>query len=242
MVSADGQKLAVPWGGAHNLGQGIGMAVSAGAATHRMHEGCAKTSINSRAQTLSGVVVNAAAQRFIAEDASPGVLGDAIAYRQEGAAWLITDDRSSLSLSQDDFLLAAEAQSIGDLAHQLGFPTGAVQNTVAYYNRFADAGEDPLFRKTAQFLRPLQGPPYRAWNLSVTQSFTPAYTLGGLHTTVGGQVVNGCGEVIDGLYAVGRSAAGLPSAPYYAEGLSLADCTYFGRRAGQYAVLQRVSV
>ena len=139
MVSADGQKLAVPWGGAHNLGQGIGMAVSAGAATHRMHEGCAKTSINSRAQTLSGVVVNAAAQRFIAEDASPGVLG-------------------------------------------------------------------------------------------------------GLHTTVGGQVVNGCGEVIDGLYAVGRSAAGLPSAPYYAEGLSLADCTYFGRRACQYAVLQRVSV
>ncbi|MEH6517384.1 MAG: FAD-dependent oxidoreductase [Halioglobus sp.] len=233
---------AVPWAGAHDLGQGISMGVSAGAAAHRMQEGYAATTIRSPTQTLSGIVVNTTAQRFIAEDASPGVLGNAIAYCQQGAGWLITDDRSSLSLKQDDFPLAAEGQSIGDLAHQLGFPPGALQNTVAYYNRFAGAGEDPLFRKSTQFLRPLQGPPYRAWNLSVTQTFTPTYTLGGLHTTVNGQVLNGFGETIPGLYAVGRTAAGLPSAPYFAEGLSLGDCIYFGRRGGQHAVLQKVSL
>jgi 3-oxo-5alpha-steroid 4-dehydrogenase len=233
---------AIPWGGAHDLGQGINMAVSAGSASLRMHEGCVMTSIHSPLSALSGIVVNTSGQRFVAEDAYAGVMGNAIAYHQSGSAWLITDDGSSLSTRQDDFPLAAETHTIGDLAQQLGFPPGTLQSTVAYYNRFAGAGEDPLFRKSTQFLRPLQGPPYRAWNLSVSQAYSPAHTLGGLHTTVDSQVLNGFGEAISGLYAAGRTAAGLPSAPYYADGLSLADCTYFGRRAGQHAVLQQVSL
>ena len=52
-----------------------------------------------------------------------------------------------------------------------------------------------------------------------------------------GCVLDGFGEPIPGLYAAGRTAAGLPTAPYLASGLSMGDCTFFGRRAGRSAVV-----
>ena len=134
---------------------------------------------------------------------------------------------------QDNFVKVAETTSISDLAIELGLPSGALQHTVAYYNRFAEIGEDPLFQKGAPYLRPVLGAPYRAWDLSVDKAFFPAHTFGGLHTTVDGQIVNSFGEAIPGLYAAGRTTAGLPTAPYIASGLSVGDCTYFGRRAGE---------
>ena len=87
-------------------------------------------------------------------------------------------------------------------------------------------------------MRPLQGPPYKAWDLSVEKAFFPAHTFGGLRTTVDGQVLSSFGEVIPGLYAAGRNTAGLPTAPYIASGLSVGDATFFGRRAGRAAALK----
>ena len=59
---------------------------------------------------------------------------------------------------------------------------------MAYYNRHAVNGEDPLFHKRPPAcLRPLQGPPYRAWDLSVDKAFVPAHTFGGLHTGLDGR-------------------------------------------------------
>ena len=43
------------------------------------------------------------------------------------------------------------------------------------------------------------------------------------------------GEIISKLFAVGRTAAGIPIAPYFASGLSVGDCTFFGRLAGSRA-------
>jgi 3-oxo-5alpha-steroid 4-dehydrogenase len=104
---------------------------------------------------------------------------------------------------------------------------------VAYYNRYASKGEDPMFGKSRDYLRPLQGPPYKAWDISVDRAFFPAHTLGGLATTVDGAVLSSSGEPIPGLYAVGRTAAGIATAPYLASGLSVGDATFFGRRAGR---------
>jgi len=44
------------------------------------------------------------------------------------------------------------------------------------------------------------------------------------------------GSPIDGLYAAGRTAAGLCSRSYVS-GLSLADCVFSGRRAGRHAAM-----
>ena len=92
-----------------------------------------------------------------------------------------------------------------------------------------------MFHKTRRYLRPVSGPPYTAYDLSVDRAFTPVHTFGGLHTTTEGRVLNGFGEAIPGLFAAGRTTAGLPTAPYIASGLSMGDCTFFGRRAGRAA-------
>ena len=223
------------WAGAGDLGDGIKLAVAAGAATVHMEHGCAEAPLAGLDSVLAGILVNAAGQRFIAEDSSPLMVADAIVRLQGGRAWLIADQRSAPATRQDRFLAAARGNTLGDVAVQLDLPRGALQHSIAYYNRHAANGEDPLWRKSPALVRPLQGPPYTAWNLSVADSFFPVYTLGGLQTTVGGAVLNGFGEVIGGLYAVGRTAAGLPVAPCIAQGLSLGDCTFFGRRAGAAA-------
>ncbi|HAN68568.1 MAG TPA: flavoprotein [Halieaceae bacterium] len=230
-----------PWGNAGDLGQGIMMGAGVGGETLHMHEGFAITPIYPPESTLAGIVVNANAQRFVPEDSYYGVLGDAIAYQQEGRAWLITDASSSFDYPQDNFLPVAEAPTIGDLAARTDFPQGALQHTVAYYNRFADIGRDPLFHKQGQYLRPLDKPPFKAWDLSVKRAFFTAHTFGGLHTDIDGRVIGGFGEPIPGLYAAGRTTAGLPVAPYIASGLSVGDCTFFGRRAG-VAAASEVSV
>jgi 3-oxo-5alpha-steroid 4-dehydrogenase len=49
-----------------------------------------------------------------------------------------------------------------------------------------------------------------------------------------GQVLRPDGRPVDGLYAAGRTAAGLCSRSYVS-GLSLADCVFSGRRAGHHA-------
>lgn len=225
----------VPWGSAGDQGDGINMAMAAGAAALRMHQGFAIAPVYPPENVLSGIVVNASGQRFISEESYHGVLGNAIAYHQGGKAWLVTDHRSAYQHAQDNFPRAAIGNSIGDVAEQLGFPRGALQNTVAFYNRQASNGVDPLFRKRAPYLRPLQGPPYSVWDLSVDRAFFPAHTFGGLHTTVTGQVLSSFGEPIPGLFAAGRTTAGLPTAPYSASGLSVGDCTFFGRQAGLHA-------
>jgi 3-oxo-5alpha-steroid 4-dehydrogenase len=230
----------VPWGSAHDHGDGINMGIAVGAAALRMHQGFAMAPIYPPEYVLSGILVNASGQRFISEDSYYGVLGDAIAYHQQGRAWLITDAESSYKFHQDNFLPVAEASSISEVAAQLPLPQGALQQTVAYYNLHAANGDDPMFRKSRTYLRPLQGPPYKAWDLSVSEAFFPAHTFGGLHTTVDGEVLSSFGEKISGLYAAGRTTAGIPTAPYIASGLSVGDATFFGRRAGRAAAQARV--
>jgi len=226
----------VPWGNAGDQGAGINMGIGVGAAALRMHEGFAIAPIYPPENVISGILVNASGQRFISEESYHAVLGDNIAYHQGGKAWLITDQASGYQFEQDNFLPVAQGNTIGDVAQAVGFPQGALQDTVAYYNRHAQNGVDPMFRKSAAYLRPLQGPPYTAWDISMDNAFFPAHTFGGLHTRATGEVVNGFGEDIPGLYGAGRTTAGLPMAPYIASGISVGDCTYFGRLAGKSAV------
>lgn len=223
--------VAVPRAHLGDLGAGINMGISAGAAAVQMNQGSVMAPRYPAESVRSGIVVNALGQRFIAEDSYRGVLGDAIAYYQQGRAWLITDSHSHIPAQQDSLRLLAEANTIGDLAQQLEFPKGVLQQTVAYHNRYAANGKDPLFQKSRANLRPVQGPPYRVWDLSVLE----ARTLGGLQTNLQGQVLNSFGEGIPGLYAAGRTTASLPGAPYIAAGLATGDSTFFGRQAGYAA-------
>ena len=63
---------------------------------------------------------------------------------------------------------------------------------------------------------------------------TGGFTLGGLATTLDAEVLHVNGEPIPGLFAAGRSTAGL-AAWGYASGVSLGDGSFYGRRAGRSA-------
>ena len=231
------QACAEPWGTEAELGLGINIAVAAGAGSRRMHEGMVVMDIAETESVPLGVLVNAAGQRFVSEDAFPAALGHAVAFQQDGRAWLITDRVAASPAVDRGFSPVATANTIGNLAVSLELPVGALQQTAAYYNRQAVNGRDPVFHKQLPWLRPLQGPPYRAWDFSCAVPGCRVQTLGGLTTTLDGAVLDGLGEVMPGLFACGRTAAGLPVAPYAAHGLSLGDCTFFGRLAGAAAAV-----
>ena len=96
-----------------------------------------------------------------------------------------------------------------------------------------------VFHKSKKYLSPIDKPPFKVYDLSVDKSMYSSHTFGGLQTNVDSQVINVWGEVIDGLYAAGRNTSGLPTSPYIASGISVGDCTFFGRQAGQHAAANK---
>ncbi|MBK9468662.1 MAG: FAD-dependent oxidoreductase [Gammaproteobacteria bacterium] len=228
-------ECSTPWANAGDLGIGIQMGMGAGAAAVRMHQGFAILPVYPPERVIKGIVVNARAQRFIAEDSYYACIGHETAYTQHGKAFLVTDADCSYDPGDFRMPLLAEAESIGELEAKGGFVAGTLAHTVATYNAAAARGEDPLLHKHPKFLAPLATAPLRLYELDVTRAFCCSHTFGGLETTVDSQVLDVFGSVIPGLYAAGRTTAGLPTAPYIASGISVGDCTFFGRRAGRHA-------
>ena len=70
--------------------------------------------------------------------------------------------------------------------------------------------------------------------IGVLGLFAGGFTLGGLATTLDAEVLHVSGDPIPGLFAAGRSTAGL-AAWGYASGISLGDGSFYGRRAGRCA-------
>jgi succinate dehydrogenase/fumarate reductase flavoprotein subunit len=200
-----------------------------------MGEGFVSVPFYPPAAHVKGILVNGQGQRFINEDAYHGRSGDAVVSRQRGIAYLVVDDELYGPTEAMHRIVAVE-ETIEALEQAMGLPESTLTTTVEFFNRHAAKGEDPLFHKAPEYLRPLSAPPYSALNMSVGKSIIPAFTLGGLDTLPSGEVLTPDGKTVPGLYAAGRTTAGLPhSASGYASGLSIADGTFFGRRAGRSA-------
>lgn len=216
-------------------GSGIRIGMGAGGAAVNMHEGLVLNAYYPPGAHQKGILVNAQGQRFVNEDAYIGRTSDAIVHRADGVAWLVVDDEL-YGPTQAMHKLAAVEESIEALERALGLPENELVHTVATYNRHAARGEDPLFHKAADCLRPLSAPPYAALDCSTRGSFFGVFTLGGLAARATGEVQDAEGHVVPGLFAAGRNSAGLPlEGRTYASGLSIGDATYFGRLAGRSA-------
>ena len=122
--------------------------------------------------------------------------------------------------------LAELARSI-DNEYQSGpMPPAALEETVARYNSFVDAGSDPDFGKD-QPMHKIQTPPfYAAWSTPILHD-----TLTGLRTNARAQVMDYHGQVIPGLYCSGESQGGFAQH-------GLGRCIVFGRIAGRDAALK----
>lgn len=226
------------WGRAGDLGMGIQMGMGAGASTLRMHHGMVVLPLYPPENVLKGIMVNRHGQRFVPEDSYYGVLGHEALFHQGGHGYLIVDADSDYPGPDYRVVVAQQANTVAELERKLEMAEGALQQTVDYYNRFAKKGQDPLLRKNEHYVGTLLKPPFKAYSLNVENAFYAVLTFGGLQTNLDAQVIHAMGHPIPGLYASGRTSAGLPVAPYHASGLSVGDGTFFGRRAGVHAALR----
>jgi len=183
---------------------------------------------------IRGILVNGRGQRFINEDTYPGRVGQAVLIENQNEAFLIIDEAAyeeALTRPTSSPQLRRQptwvAESVAELEAEIGFPAGALQATVDLYNRHAAEGEDPSFGKKVEWVKPI-GSPIAAIDL---RGMTGGFTLGGLRTGLDSEVLHVSGDPIPGLFAAGRSTAGV-CAGGYASGASLGDGSYFGRRAG----------
>lgn len=212
-------------------GHAIRMAHALGADLGRM-DGCEVAIGSDPRMNCRGILVNRVGQRFINEDTYGGRVAQAIRYKQDDVAFLVMDDQGYSEIPESGGAMPKAkptwvADTIADLEREMGIPSGALAATVELYNRYAAVGEDPLFHKNPMWLRPLEGP-FGAFDL---RHRTNGFTLGGLRTDLDGRVLHVSGRPIDGLFAAGRTASGIPVWGY-ASGASLGDGSFFGRRAG----------
>ena len=235
MLARYAPKLAnlTPIGVPNEDGSGIRLGMAAGGDVMGMEAGCIILPYAKPRKLTKGIVVNATGQRFINEDVYQAVHGAVAVHGQRGEAFCITDSEV-FGEPQMPHPIIGPFDTMEELESALEIPEGSLVQTWKTYNAHAARGEDPLFHKSREWVEPLDRPPYRALDLRVSSFPYPFFTLGGLRTTPQGEVLTAEGEVIEGLYAAGRSTSGIP-ARGYSSGVSLADATFFGRLAGRSA-------
>lgn len=202
-------------------------------------------------------------KRYLNEAASYHIVGQQMARRQAergdaSPTWFIFDHRyrhlypaGPLYPLLPDWAqpgavkqVMRRADTVAGLAREIGVDPATLEATVSRFNEYAAKGEDPDFgRGEAAYdqmygdarvtpnpsLRPLGKPPFYAM---------PIYpgdigTNGGLVTDARARVLRSDGSVIDGLYAVGNSAASAMGESYPGAGVTLGPALTFGYLAAR---------
>ena len=226
-----------------DTGSGILMGMGVGGAAINMHEGFVSLPFYPPASLTYGVFINSQGQRFVNEDSYHGRIGAFILRQTGGSVYLVLAVEDYGNYETESYLNAdvvATADSIAELESDLNLPEGQLQVTVSDYNKYAEVGKDEQFHKDPAWLKPMQ-PPFVALDVTPGHgAFFPYFTLGGLDTLPTGEVLKASGDVIKGLYAVGRTACGIPRrGEGYASGMSVGDATFTGRQAGISAGTRR---
>jgi 3-oxosteroid 1-dehydrogenase len=133
----------------------------------------------------------------------------------------------------------AKADSLAELASQIGVPPDGLAKTVDKFNEFARAGKDGDFGrgdsaydryygdpncKPNPNLAPLNQPPYYAIKIVPGD----LGTKGGLRTDERARVLRADGSVIDGLYAAGNTSALVMGRSYAGPGATIGPAMTFG--------------
>lgn len=213
-------------------GRGIRMAQAVGARVKRMDAVECAVPFNAPRGLKYGILVNRLGQRFVNEDTYMGRVGQRALVKELGEAYLVVDE-GHYAPNWLGISAAWVCATAAELEAEIGLPAGALVQTIDYFNAHAAVGADPMFHKRPPTLEPLLGP-LAAFDLRSDRFVYAPFTLGGLHTHVGGEVLDLEGAPIAGLYAAGRTTSGV-AAQGYCSGVSLGDSTFFGRLAGKSA-------
>ncbi|MCV7409407.1 pyridine nucleotide-disulfide oxidoreductase [Mycobacterium florentinum] len=245
-----------PLGTQADDGSGIMLGTGVGGATGHLDRVVAWRHLCPPAAMLEGIAVGLSGERIANEDLYGATLADIMVRKFGGHGFLILDaetwkraraqlanETSPLQRIQMSFVITAghrKADTLSELAAQLGISPSGLAATVAAYNGAAEAGREDPAHKAPTLCRPLRCGPYYGIDISVRPSlayFVPGMTLGGLRVDgPSGQVLDEARSPIRGLYAAGRTAVGVCSNSYVT-GLALADCVFSGIRAGEHAAI-----
>lgn len=175
---------------------------------------------------IGGILVNKDAKRFTNETMGFLDLASEILKQKDRIAYIIFDTEV---FNTADGKKAVEkgkgvkADTIDDLAKQLGLDAATLKATVDEYN----AKKDAFGRKTMG--KVTTAPFYGVKTLPSSH-----YTMGGVAINENAQVLNKDGKVIEGLYAAGEIVGGLYGAGRVAGNNTLDDIV-FGKIAGKKA-------
>jgi 3-oxo-5alpha-steroid 4-dehydrogenase len=227
-------------GTSHDDGLVINLGMSAGAEALHMDQAFITAPCYPPGKLLTGIIVNAAGRRFVAEDSYHSRTSGFVLEQPGSAAYLIVD---SAHLEYPELPLVPFIdgwETVAQMEAALGIPAGNLAATLREYNADAAAGEDRALRKHPDWLAPQDQGPWGAFDLSLGKAIYAGFTLGGLRCTVDGQVQRADASVIAGLYAAGACAANIAQdGKGYNSGTQLGEGSFFGRRAGRHAASAR---
>ena len=201
--------------------------------------------LQGRARKMSGlddvIDVNKNGERFVKEDARRDEFVAAIKKQPGGVVYDIHDSsivKPLNSFKEDVETLVSigriyKADSLADLAKQLGMPADKLEATVAEFNKMVEAKNDPKFGRKL-FDRPIVKPPFYA----TPRAPSIHHTMGGLQISTNAQVLDKNGKPIPGLYAAGEVTGGIHGSNRLG-GNATADVLTFGRIAAKSAVAHK---
>jgi fumarate reductase flavoprotein subunit len=132
--------------------------------------------------------------------------------------------------------LIEEAATIRELATKTNVAPANLEKTITQYNQFCDKKHDDVFLKEPEYLEPVRKPPFFA--IICNQNFGFSLTReGGVRINTKCQALDASNDIISGLYAVGKDAAGMYGNiyPLPLSGINLTFEIGTGRIAGESA-------
>jgi len=246
-------------GGQYNRGEGIRMALGAGAAPCGDFGSFHAQPVDPRSPEAEavmlayhlGILVNRDAERFTDEgidmiDAVYEETARQVMHQPGGLAYAIVDaqidDVPNWQIAVRSRVAPVQADTLADLAIQLGLPEAQLMATVDAFNTACrDSGAafnvmhndglatSALKPAKSNWARAVVKPPFRAWPVVATNCFT----FGGVKVDCDARIINMDGSVIPGLYAAGE-VVGLYYR-IYTGSTSVMRGAVTGRRAGSHA-------
>ena len=223
-------------GSTYDDGLGLRLGQSVGAELQNMDSAFITAPVYPPSRLLTGVIVNQQGERFVAEDSYHSRTSGFVMEQTNHAAYLIVDSEHIEHPAFPLCPLIDGWETIEEMEAGLGVPAGSLTATLGRYNENAVSKDDPDFHKHPDWLEPQDVGPWGAYDMTLGTALYAGFTMGGMRTSVDGEVQRADGSVITGLYAAGACASNIATdGKGYASGLQLAEGSYFGRRAGRHA-------
>jgi fumarate reductase flavoprotein subunit len=129
----------------------------------------------------------------------------------------------------------AQADTLSELAAQVGMDAEVIESTVAYFNADVEHGEDSRFFKPSHYLAPIRRAPFYAVEARPCAVVLTGY---GIRIDPGAHVLTPAGKSVPGLYAAGEAVGNHYGEIYVASGSSICGGLVFGRFAGENAAAE----